>query len=316
MNPRDIDLRLLYTLEAIHRSGSITGAAEELNLSQPAVSHSLRRLRSVFGDRLFIRTADGVTPTPLAEQLAASARRIQYTVRSELEASMHFDPAHLTRVIHLCMTDAGELVMLPRLLRRLHEEAPGVEVQTLTMPPKVMVEALDNGVADLAIGPFPELARTTLSRQRLYQRGFLCLVARDQRAVGRRGLTLETYLSEGHLVVQSPGRTEEVFERFLAENGLSRTVTLRVPHTLCVPAVVRETDLIATVPQSVGTFFSSYPGINVFPVPFAEPMAPPVTTVSQYWSSRFEMDRTNAWLRGVVADLFHEPADVPAGAPA
>ncbi len=305
MNPRDVDLRLLGTLEAIHRAGSITAAADALGLSQPAVSHALRKLRSTFKDQLFVRTSSGVTPTPLADQLAASARRIQSLVHAELSASVHFDPAQLERVIYLCMTDAGEMVMLPRLLRRLRSEAPHVQVQTLTMPPRAMAEALDNSVADVAIGPFPELARSQLRRRPLYRRGFLCLAGRDQPALSQRGLTVETFLEQPHLAVRSSGRIEEVFDRFLDENGLVRRIVLTVPHTLCVPAVVRETDLIATVPQSVGTFFSSYPGIRVFPVPFSEP-APPVTTISLYWSGRFEQDPTNMWLRSVVADLYAE----------
>jgi DNA-binding transcriptional LysR family regulator len=309
VDPRNIDMRLLYTLEAIHRSGSITAAAEDLGLSQPAISHALRKLRSSFNDQLFVRTATGVTPTPLAEQLAASVRRIQSLVQSELDGSLHFDPASLKRVIRLFMTDAGEMVMLPRLLRRLESEAPGVEVETITRPPQAMIDALDNGVADVALGPFPELARTSLRRQRLYQRGFMCLAASDQPRINKHGLTVETYLAEPHLVVRSSGRTEEVFERYLAENAYTRRVVLSVPHTLCVPAVARETKLIATVPQSVGTFFSSYPGIRVFPVPFHEP-TPPTTTVSQYWSERFDRDRTNMWIRSTVADLFFEPSRV------
>lgn len=308
MNPRDVDLRLLDTLEAIHRAGSITAAAKDLGLSQPAVSHALRKLRSIFRDQLFVRTATGVTPTPLADQLSASARRIQSLVHAELSASAHFDPAQLDRTVYLCMTDAGEMVMLPRLLQRLRAEAPRVTVRTLTLPPPAMAEALDNGVADVAVGPFPDLARSQLRRQRLYRRGFLCLAARDQRALSRRGLTLETYLDQPHIAVRSSSRIEEVFDRFLDENGYERRIALTVPHTLCVPAVARATDLIATVPQSVGTFFSSYPGVRVFPVPFVEP-APPMTTITLYWSGRFEEDPTNVWLRSVITDLYNEDDD-------
>lgn len=305
MKPEDIDLRLLDTLEAIHRAGSITAAANDLGLSQPAVSHALRKLRSVFEDQLFVRTATGVTPTPLADQLAASARRIQSLVHAELSASVHFDPAQLSRAVYLCMTDAGEMVMLPRLLRRLRAEAPHVVVRTLTLPPRAMAEALDNGVADVAVGPFPELARSQLRRRRLYRRGFLCLAGHDQPALSDGDMTLETYLEQPHMAVRSSGRIEEVFDRFLDENGYVRHIALTVPHTLCVPAVARETDLIATVPQSVGNFFSNYPGIRVFPVPFVEP-APPVTTVTLYWSGRFEKDPANAWLRSIIADLYLE----------
>lgn len=306
VDPRKIDMRLLNTLEAVHRAGSLTAAGQELGLSQPAVSHALRRLRTVFKDPLFVRAPSGMTPTPRAVQLAASARRIQATMRAELEGLDRFEPAALERVIRLCATDAGEMVVLPKLLQRLRVEAPGVDVQTLTTPPRTMVEALDSGVADLAVGPFPELARSSLRRQRLYRRGFLCITSQDHPRLRHGGLTVQTFLSEPHLVVRSPGRTEEVFEHFLAENGFARRVALTVPHTLCVPTVIRATDLVATVPQSVGLGYGDYPGLRVSPVPFHGPISPPVTTVSQYWSHRFDADPVNLWLRATVAELFLE----------
>ena len=306
MRVDDVDLRSLYTVETIQRLGSITAAADELGLSQPAVSHALRKLRDAFKDPLFVRTPSGVTPTPRGTQLAASARRIQSLVRAELSTSTDFDPAELHTVVHLCMTDVGEMVMLPGLVDQIRRQAPGVEVQTLTLPPDRVTESLDSGVVNLAIGPFPELARSQLRRERLYQRGFMCLAARDQPVLRDNELTMDAYLAVSHMLIRSLGRSEDVFERFLAENGITRRVALTVPNMLCVPAVARQTDLIATVPQSVGRQFSNYPGIRVFPVPFRDPITPPTTTVSQYWSARFENDPVNTWLRELVAQLYLE----------
>ena len=300
-----IDVRWLYTLETIYRVGSLSRAAEELNLSQPAVSHTLAKLRSMTGDPLFVRTAAGFTATPRAAQLAASARRIRGTVAAELDAAQEFDPSRVDRVFHLLMTDAGELVTLPPILQSVRKLAPRAHVRTVTLPPASMIEALNNGTADLAIGPFPELALSSLSRERLYQRGFLCLASADHPVVSQQGLTRDVFLELAHIVVESPGRSEEVFERYLAENGVSRQVICRVPYMISVPAIVARTDLIATVPHSVGMFFREYPGIEVHPVPFSHP-APPHTTVSQYWSSRFDRDTANAWLRTLVHDLLLE----------
>jgi DNA-binding transcriptional LysR family regulator len=170
-----------------------------------------------------------------------------------------------------------------------------------------MAEALEDGLADLAIGPFPELINTRLRHRRLFRRGFSCVASDRHPRIQDLGLTMNTFLAEPHLVVRSPGRTQEVFEAFLAERGLQRRIVATVPHMLCVPAVTKRTDLIATVPQSVGEFFGGYPGISVYPVPFSEPTAPPSTTVSQHWSSRFDNDPANAWLRSLVVDLFAEP---------
>ncbi|MFJ9562813.1 LysR family transcriptional regulator [Streptomyces fuscichromogenes] len=313
MDARDVDLRLLYILEAIHRAGSLTAAAEALGLSQPAVSHALKQLRKVFEDQLFVRSATGVNPTPKADQLALSARRIQALVRSELGPARPFDPRRLSRAFSLCTTDVAEMVLLPRLLDRVRRQAPAVDVRTLTLSPREMADALDSGVVDLALGPFPELADTALREQRLFERGFVCVISADHPRIGADdGLSVDRFLYEPHLVVSSPGRTEEVFERFLKTNQLARRIVLSVPHMLCVPAVARETDVIATVPHSVGEYFRAYPGIRVLPLPFTESYDPPRTTVSQFWSLRFDKDPAIAWLRDTITELFAEQTSVPA----
>ena len=303
LDPRKIDLRLLYTLEAFHRSGSLTAAGEMLGLSQPALSHQLRRLREMFDDPLFLRSPAGMHSTPRAEALVRSILRIQSTVRAELSSVASFDPATVEREFNLCMTDVGEMVLLPKLLRRIRSQAPSVRIRTVSVPPRQITELLETGEADLALGPFPELGGAGLKCQRLFDRGFLCLVANDHPRVGDT-ISLETYLSEPHMFIASSGRIEEAFEKFLLTRKLSRRIMLRVPHMLSVPNVVRESDLLATVPQSVGLLFRHYDGIRAIDLPFEEAVQPPRTTVSQFWSVRFDRDPANVWLRGEIAHIF------------
>ncbi|CAN5261238.1 LysR family transcriptional regulator [soil metagenome] len=309
MDPRKIDLRLLYTLETIHRTGSLTAAGDALGLSQPALSHQLRRLREMFDDPLFLRSPAGMHSTPRAEALVRSILRIQSTVRAELGSSAIFDPKTVDREFNLCMTDVGEMVLLPRLLARLRADAPNVRIKTVSASPRQMMDALDSGEVDLALGPFPELTGAAIKCQRLFDRGFLCLVASDHPAIGEE-IDLETYLSQPHMLISSSGRIEETFEKFLRSQKLTRNVVLRVPHMLSAPTVIRESDLIATVPQSVGLLFRNYAGIRAIELPFHEPIQPPRTTVSQFWSLRFDLDPAIMWLRGLVAQIFqrNDPA--------
>ena len=303
MDPRKIDLKLLYTLEAIHRTGSLTAAGEALGLSQPALSHQLRRLREIFDDPLFLRGPTGMHSTPRAEALVRSVLRIQSTVRAELGSVAGFEPATVDREFNLCMTDVGEMVLLPKLLGRLRSDAPNVRIRTMSTPPRQTAELLETGEADLALGPFPDLAGAALKCQRLFDRGFLCLVAQDHPRVGE-GIGLDQYLAEPHMVIASSGRIEETFEKFLLARKLSRRIILRVPHMLAVPNVVRESDLLATVPQSVGLLFRNYAGIRAIDLPFEDTVQPPRTTVSQFWSARFDRDPANMWLRGLIAQIF------------
>lgn len=304
LDVRKLDLRLLYVLEVIHRTGSITAAADILHLTQPALSHSLKRLRVLFDDPLFIRSSEGMRATAKADELAESIRRIQSVVADELAGAAAFDPKSLKRVFRICMTDVGEMVLLPKLIRTLGREAPLVDIETVTLPPREMAQALDSGAADLAVGPFSELETSNLRRQYIFERGFLCMLSEDlfDRCGGR--IDQETYLGTPHAVVSSSTKSEEVMENFLSSHGYSRNAVLTVPHMLCLPAVVREAGVIATIPQSAGYHFSRYEGIRVVELPFKAPLAPPLTNIMQFWSARFDKEPAIKWLRTVVADLY------------
>ena len=300
MDASKIDLRLLYTLETIHRLGTLTAAGNALGLSQPALSHALIRLREIFNDELFVRTSRGMRSTPRADELASSARRILATVREELSPAAGFKAESLDRTFHLGMTDVGEMVFLPTLIAHLRERAPQVNIVSTTLSPRDLAEALEMGTVDMAIGPLPDLTGADLRQQLVFERGFACLVSAEHPRVTKNRLTLSAFLKEPHLVVSSPGRTAEVFERYLDERKLSRRVALSVPHMLCVPFIVANSDLVATVPESVGMVFRDFPGLRVVD----PPLETPKIRVILYWSVRFGKDPGNAWLRSMITDLF------------
>ena len=170
MDVSKIDLRLLYTLEAIHRLGTLTAAGNAIGLSQPALSHALNRLREIFNDELFVRTSRGMRATPRADELASSARRILSTVREELSPASAFVPESLKRTFHLGMTDVGEMVFLPALIAHLRTHAPGVNIVSITLSPRNLAEALEMGTVDLAVGPLPDLTGADLRQQMVFER--------------------------------------------------------------------------------------------------------------------------------------------------
>ncbi len=294
------EVRLLFVIEAVHRLGSLTAAARSLHLTQPALSHALGRMRSVFGDPLFVRTPRGMRPTPRCEELAGSARRILATIRHELGASAPFDPGTLERLVTFSMSDVGEMVLLPSLLDRIRTDSPRVNVATATMTPRELVDRLEDGSVDLALGYFPDLKGAGLARQQLFERDFRCVCAEDHPRIRGRRLSLSRFLAEPHLVVRSEGRVEEMFETFLKRLGHTRRVLMSVPHMLCVPAVIRRSDLVVTVPYSVAEALANYPGLRVLAPPLETPRIP----VTQIWHRRFDEDPVNRWLRSLVAELF------------
>lgn len=297
-----VDLNLLQIVEAIERLGSLGAAADELHLSQPAVSHALGRVRAIVGEQLFVRHARGMSPTPEGERLAQSARRIQAFVREALGAGESFAPAKLKRLFTFCMSDVGEMVFLPRLLDRIRREAPGVNIRSVSLPPRRLEERLEEGSVDLAIGYFPDLSAAGIETQPLFDRDFLCLVSRNHPRVSPSRWSTEAFLAEPHLVVSPEGRVEELFERSLRESRLSRRVLLSVPHTFAMPAVVSSSDLIATVSRSVGSALEKYPNLRTLPLPIPGPRI----RIALHWSARFTQDAANMWLRGLIQEIFDE----------
>jgi len=302
MRPDRFDIRLLTALEAIERLGSLTLAGEELGLSQPALSHGLARLRALVDDELFVRTPRGMRPTVKGEALAGSARRIIDVMRTELAAALPFDPATSTRAFTVCMSDVGELVFLPQLLARLRQAAPSINLAVVSLAPRELFDALGTGAADLAIGFFPDLVASGLQRQKLFERGFLTLYAPTHPRIREQALDLDGFLAEPHLVVRSQGRTEEVFERRLRERGMKRRVLLTVPHMFSVPTVIAGSDLLVTVPHSVGTALCRDHALRSTP----PPLDSPAIEVFQHWSPRVERDPANQWLRQTVCELFRD----------
>ncbi|HEY5806958.1 MAG TPA: LysR family transcriptional regulator [Povalibacter sp.] len=299
MDITEIDLNLLVVFDALLRTRSVTNAARQLGMSQPATSFALNRLRKMFGDPLFVRTSRGIHPTPFSEGLAAPLEAIIDRIRSDLLQQPTFDPATVQRSVVFNMQDIGELVFLPRILDRLSALAPGLQLRTVNLPIAQLAPALRTGEVDLAVGHFPELAGAELFQQRLFTHAFVCIVRSDYPTVGDE-LTRKQFLEGRHAVVYPAGHLNDSLETELQQQGLTRRVSVRIEHFLAVPTMLEGSDLIFTVPYAIGASLARLAAIKLVKPPFkAKPRV-----VRQHWHSRFQHDVANRWLRGVVADLF------------
>lgn len=301
MDMKNVDLNLLKVFAALAEQRSVTRAAESLGLSQPATSAALARLRRLLSDPLFVKSGAEMRPTPRAAQLAAPVRQILTVLRDEVLSAQSFDPATTRRSFTVLTPDIGELHFLPPLLARLTRDAPMATLRSLSMPRHAAAEALESGVADLAIGYFPDLARAGFFQQRLFRNEHVCIVRRDHPRIGRT-LTLRQFLAASHAVVRPDGR-EHVFEQFLQARGWQRRVQLEVAHFMSLLPVISTSDLIATVPRDLAEMCVRFGDIRVVDTP----MKTPVIEVRQSWHQRFHKDAAHAWLRGAVQALFTAP---------
>jgi DNA-binding transcriptional LysR family regulator len=288
-----LDLGLLRALDALLRERHVTRAARRLGLTQSAMSHSLRRLREVFDDPLFLRAPRGVSPTPRAAQLAEPLERVLAELERLTQRPEAFDPARLERRFGLGTTDYLDVVLLPVLLARLQAAAPRVDLDVRAVPVD-LDGALEEGL-DLGFGVQPRHGARVM-QQRLFEDRLLCLARRGHPAAARR-LTMARFAALSHVQIAPRGHPGGAVDEALGREGLERRVAVRVGSFLAAPLLVAQSDLVLTAPERLARIW-----VRMLPLEILEPpMTLPRFAVYQVWHERRHRDPAHAWLRAAVA---------------
>ncbi|MFN7131015.1 MAG: LysR family transcriptional regulator [Myxococcales bacterium] len=294
-----VDLNLLVVLEQLFQAGSVTGAAERLGLSQPAVSRSLGRLRELLADPLFVRTPRGPTPTPRAERLRAPVAELLARAQALVEGDARFDPAQATRVFTIATSDYGETALLPPLLKALSGRAPRVSLRI--MPTGMGWErAMQDGAVELVWTPKRKtpLAGTQLVWTHLFDEDFAFVVRRGH-PLTRGRLTLERYLSIAHVAIAPEGRPGNPLDELLAKLGRERRVVAQIPTFLAVAPLVADSDLGVTLPRRIVAALAERWQLQALELPFDMPSF----GIAQAWPERLRHDPGHAWFRQLVAEV-------------
>lgn len=293
---KTIDTRLLQVFNEIYAKKSVSNAALALGLPQPAVSIALAKLREHFGNPLFVRTTDGMVPTPLGAELIEPVRAALNAVSAVVDFSTHFEPSTSKRVFKIAMTDISQLILLPKLWEHLRLTAPGVGIDVFPLSSDTP-QLLESGAVDLALGYVPEL-EAGFYQQRLFSQHFVCMVSQSHPRIQGK-LKLKQYLQEDHAAIVSSGAAPKIIDETLHAMGKERRIALRIPHFLGASFVVELTDLLITIPQRLAEVLQGRGAYVIYPVPFAIP----TYEVKQHWHERYHHDAASRWLRGVIADL-------------
>jgi DNA-binding transcriptional LysR family regulator len=296
-----LDLNLLRLFDAIHRTRSISRAAEQLGLSQPATSQALTRLRLALRDPLFERAPGGVKPTPRAERLAQSVQAGLALLEQGLSEGSEFDPANSGAELRLHLTDIGEARFLPRLMAELRERAPRMQVQTRALAQAEIAAALDQGRLHFAIGFLPQVADTA-QVELLSDRYVLLLREGHPALVGMKkgGQLKPDRLSELEFIaVRSHAETLRILQLL----RLEQRVRLVASNFLALPAIVRNSDLAVLMPYEIAQSFEPREGFRTI-----EPGLPLRDfKVSLHWSRRHEHEPMLRWTRELLLQIFQAP---------
>jgi DNA-binding transcriptional LysR family regulator len=293
-----IDLNLLVVFRHLLAERSVSRVAERLDLSQPAVSNALGRLRRLLGDELFLRTPAGMVPTPYAEQLSPAVIEGLGMLHGALNQRASFDPASSQRAFVIGMTDIGEIYFLPPLTDLLRKTAPGVTVSTCRDNAGKLREDMEAGRVDLALGALPGLQAGFFQR-RLFKQRYVCLLRKGHR-LARRKLGLAEFSAAEHLLVASPGTAHGQVDEILKRSGIERRIVLTVPHFVAVGHILQATDLLATVPERFAERMLEPFGLVALP----HPATLPEVAINVFWHAKQHRDPANQWLRGLIAEQF------------
>ena len=295
-----IDLNLFVVFDAIYSEGNITRAAKGMNLSQPALSHALGRLRELFNDPLFQRMGSQMVPTPLAHSLIGQIRTALQTLDISVNNSRRFDPTLSTRQFTLGFRDVLESTTLPKLLNSLHASAPDIQLASVQAERRELEAELMSGSIDLAVDvllPFP-----TSIRRRLIARDSMVVVARKGHPGINKKLTLANYLKQNHVLVSSRRSGPGLEDLELARQGHQRHIGLRCQHYFAASLVVSESDLLLTMPGHYAQVANRHLDNQILPLPIKMPPF----DIYLYWHENAENDPANCWLRELLMQCFNE----------
>lgn len=295
---KDLDLNLLVVFQQMYQARHVSQVARTLGVSQPTVSNALARLRRTFGDELFVRTAQGMQPTPYAQRISEPIAQALASVTAALNQQEQFDAASSERRFVVAMTDVGEIHFMPALIACCTNVAPGVGISSVRASALHWQDAMETGQVDLAIGAFTDVA-DSLFHRRLFSQQYVTMFRKGHRFEGRK-IGLKEFLTAQHLFVASRESPYDQINARLEKAGVARSVNFQVPHFTAVPYIVSSTDMVVTVPARLAEQACAPFGLGTI-VP---PLRLPALHTSVFWHRRYNQDSGNQWLRGVIAACF------------
>lgn len=307
MNISRVDLNLLKYLDVLLREKNVTRAAEQLGITQPAMSNGLKRLRELFDDPLLIRTSEGMTATQRAIDLQPQVRAVLAQTEVMLAPGEQFRPEESRRVYRIMTSDYAEATLVPHLVRRLREEAPHVVLDFLT-PSDVSYVDMEQGRVDMAINRFNEMPRS-FHQVTLWRDSFSCLLNRGNPIAAH--FDLEAYLSAQHIWVSKTGfgvgfgmNPEKLgglgwIDQALARIGKNRRITIFTRHYQMPALLAMTNDLVATLPTRVARMQAENPQLIIKEPPFEIPEF----ELKMAWSPLLHHNAAHRWLRRLLQEV-------------
>lgn len=291
------DLNLVRTFLAIWELGSLTAAGDRLGLTQPAVSHALRRLREQFSDPLFVRVGNRMVPTDAATRLYEPFETAIQIVSQTVQGYGRFSPSSSERRFRIAMSDVSEFYFLPQILAKVEQIAPSVELESVQLDTSTVEASLRSGQIDMSLGYLPLVSKDCQSIP-LFSDTYVCLIRKDH-PFEREVLTEEEFSELTYVDVSTNAPGYQLVEQRLAMIGAKRRIAARIGHITVAPEIVKRTDLAAIYPKSVSERLNENGEFRLLPFPFEIP----ATSIKLHVHNLFMDDPGIVWLRDNILKI-------------
>lgn len=286
----NVDLNLFRVFETIYTESNLTRAGQILCITQPAVSNALTRLREVFNDELFVRTAKGMTPTPVAQNAIGKVREALRLLRAGLLEGDTFTPETSCKLFRLSLADLAETLILPALLQQVQQFAPNVSIASEDLTYDEAVKELATGKLDFVVAS-PLLDKAQLNYALLIEDDYVCVV-RPGHPVLKKKLGIEEYLELSHIHLSRQKERIAHVDQVLHKLGRERRISLWAQHYAMAPHIVENSDLALTIPRS----FARHSKLPILELPFVMPKL----ELYLYWHKSADLDSASRWFREVL----------------
>lgn len=296
MNLNEIDLNLFTIFDVIYTERNLTKAGKVLGITQPAVSNALSRLRATFDDHLFTRTANGMMPTPVAQNVITEVRQALTLLRVSVREGHNFEAKTATKRFNISMRDIFEVTFLPGLLTAFREEAPSIRLHSCYTYPNELIHNLSSGYLDLAIETSISVPQN-LHHVKIHEVPFVC-VARNDHPILKDQITLQQYVEAEHIHITNGKEDTTHLDSALTQQGISRNIIFTGHSYFVTSLLILQTNAVLTIPETLAERYAAYLDIQVLPLPIE--VAPLETYM--YWHDNVHEDPANKWLRGKLLE--------------
>ncbi len=308
MHLSQVDLNLFVVLEAIYREGNLTRAGRRLKLTQPAMSHALKRLRELLKDPLFIREGANMVPTPFSRNMINDVRQALQILEVNLYENRNFDPAHTRRNFMVGFWELMESIILPALARTLTQAAPEISITSLRVKRREIEAELASGALDLALD-VPISMSESIRHKPLFSDRVVVVARPGHPAIGRE-LDLDTYLLQDHILVSSRRYGPSLVDAELNRKGRKRRIVMRCQNYFAACQMAARTDMLLTMPEHYAEILNARFENRLYPFPLKSLQS---LDIHMYWHESTDNDPANRWLRDEIKRIVEESmkADEP-----